>query len=106
MKREAGLELRALRVDGGASANDLLMQFQSDILQCEVHLPVCLETTALGAAYFAGLACGFYDSKRDIESNHAISKKFKPKMAKEEAAERYDGWLCAVQATRAFKPKR
>ena len=106
MKREAGLELRALRVDGGASANDLLMQVQSDILQCEVHLPVCLETTALGAAYFAGLACGFYESKRDIESNHAISKKFKPKMAKEEAAERYDGWLCAVQATRAFKPKR
>lgn len=105
MKREAGLELRALRVDGGASANDLLMQFQSDILQCEVHLPVCLETTALGAAYFAGLACGFYDSKRDIESNHAISKKFKPRMSKEEAADRYDGWLCAVQATRAFKPK-
>lgn len=106
MKREAGLELRALRVDGGASANDLLMQFQSDILQCEVHLPVCLETTALGAAYFAGLTCGFYPSKDAIESNHGIQKSFAPKMSKEESAERYDGWLCAVKAAMAFKPKR
>lgn len=106
MKREAGLDLHSLRVDGGASANDLLMQFQADILQCEVHLPVCLETTALGAAYFAGLACGFYDSKKDIESNHGIQKKFRPRMKKEEAEERYDGWLCAIAAARAFKPKK
>lgn len=106
MKREAGLELRALRVDGGASANDLLMQFQSDILQCEVHLPYCLETTALGAAYFAGLACGFYASKDAIECNHAFQKQFTPKMSEEEAKDRYDGWLCAVKASMAFKPKR
>ncbi|MDY6093656.1 MAG: FGGY-family carbohydrate kinase, partial [Candidatus Enteromonas sp.] len=83
-----------------------LMQFQADILQCQVHLPVCLETTALGAAYFAGLACGFYDSKRDIESNHGIRKRFQPRMSKEEAEERYDGWLCAIAAARAFKPKK
>ena len=106
MKKEAGLELKSLRVDGGASANKLLMQFQSDILQCEVHLPVCLETTALGAAYFAGLTCGFYESKLDIEKNHAIQMKYTPKMKKEEADERYEGWLCAVSAARAFKPKK
>lgn len=106
MKKEAGLELKSLRVDGGASANKLLMQFQSDILQCEVHLPVCLETTALGAAYFAGLSCGFYESKLDIEKNHAIQMKYTPKMKKEEADERYEGWLCAVSAARAFKPKK
>ena len=82
------------------------MQFQSDILQCEVHLPVCLETTALGAAYFAGLTCGFYESKLDIEKNHAIQMKYTPKMKKEEADERYEGWLCAVSAARAFKPKK
>ena len=104
MKKEAGLELSALRVDGGASANDLLMQFQADILQCEVHLPRCLETTALGAAYFAGLACGFYESKDAIEANHAIQRRFVPEMNKEEASERYEGWLCAIKAARAFKP--
>lgn len=105
MKKEAGLELKSLRVDGGASANNLLMQFQADILQCEVHLPKCVETTALGAGYMAGLGCGFWDSKADIESNHFIQKKYVPNMSKEEADELYDGWLEAVKATRAFKPK-
>ncbi len=106
MKQEAGLELSSLRVDGGASANNLLMQFQSDILQCEVVLPRFLETTALGAGYFAGLGCGFWDSKEDIESNQAIQKKYYPSMHPEEVEELYDGWKCAVAATRAFKPKK
>lgn len=106
MKKEAGLELKSLRVDGGASANALLMQFQSDILQCEVHLPKYIETTALGAGYMAGLGVGFWKTKEDIESNHSIQKKYFPMMPKEEVDDLYDGWLEAVKATRAFKPKR
>ncbi len=105
MKEEAGLDLKALRVDGGASANGLLMQFQSDILQCPVHLPACLETTALGAAYLAGLGCGFWKDKKDIERNHSIQKKYTPKMDKKKADFLYEGWLEAVAAARCFKPK-
>lgn len=104
MKKEAGLELTALRVDGGASGNRLLMQFQADILQCEVHLPSCLETTALGAGYLAGLACGFWKDKKDILACHEIAKVFTPKMSSEESTRLYEGWLCAVNAARSFKP--
>ncbi|MCQ2742762.1 MAG: glycerol kinase GlpK [Bacilli bacterium] len=106
MKREAKLELMSLRVDGGASANAMLMQFQSDILGCEVHLPQFLETTALGAGYFAGLGCGFWKDKSEILANHKIAKKYYPTMPKEQVDELYDGWLAAVNATRAFKVKR
>lgn len=106
MKEEAGLELKSLRVDGGASANGLLMQFQSDILQCEVHLPRFIETTALGAGYLAGLGVDFWHSKADIERNHSIEKKYYPMMPQREVKELYDGWKEAVKATRAFKPKK
>ncbi len=106
MKKEAGLELKSLRVDGGASANALLMQFQADILQCEVHLPKYIETTALGAGYMAGLGVGFWKCKSDIEQNHNIQKKYFPMMGKDEVDELYDGWKMAVAATRVFKPKR
>lgn len=106
MKAEAGLELASLRVDGGASANALMMQFQADILQCEVHLPACLETTALGAGYFAGLGCGFWKNKQEICSCHDIKQVYRPKMSKEDVDELYDGWLAAVQAARSFKPKK
>ena len=81
-------------------------QFQSDILQCEVSLPHCLETTALGAGYFAGLACGFWKSFEEIKETHSIERVYNPKMSAEEAGELYDGWLMAVQAARAFKPKK
>lgn len=106
MKKEAGLELKSLRVDGGASANALLMQFQADILHCEVHLPKYIETTALGAGYMAGLGVGFWKSKADIEQNHSVQKKYFPMMPLEEVDELYDGWKMAVAATRVFKPKR
>ncbi len=106
MKKEANLELKELKVDGGASANSLLMQFQSDILQCEVDLPKYIETTALGAGYMAGLGVNFWESKADIEQNQSIQKSYYPLMPKEEVDELYDGWLCAVNATRAFKPKK
>ncbi len=105
MKREAKLELNSLRVDGGASANGLLMQFQADILQCEVHLPKCLETTALGAGYLAGLGCGFWKNKSEIENNHGFQKRYQPNMDKALADKLYRGWLAAVAATRAFKPE-
>lgn len=102
MKKEAGLNLSILKVDGGASANDLLMQFQADILGCEVILPSCLETTALGAGYFAGLGSGFWKDLDEIHSNHCVKKSFSPKMKQEEIDRLYDGWLAAVKATMAF----
>lgn len=94
-----------LKVDGGASANRLLMQFQSDILQCEVRLPKCIETTALGAGYFAGLGSGFWKSKKEIEINHAFAERFYPTMEPKEAERLYKGWKMAVAATRQFKPQ-
>ena len=105
MKQEAHLDLPALRVDGGASSNGLMMQFQADILQCEVHLPGCLETTALGAAYFAGLGAGFWKDLEDVKKNHRIERVYTPTMSKEEAEQRYKGWLKAVEAARVFKLK-
>ena len=104
MERETGLDVGALRVDGGASANSLLMQFQADLLQREVRLPRFLETTALGAGYLAGLGCGFWKDKADILSNHSIQKIYSPQLAPEEAERLYQGWQCAVRATMAFKP--
>ncbi len=103
MKKEAGVELSALKVDGGASANGLLMQFQSDILGTEIHLPSCIETTALGAGYLAGLGSGFWPNIEEIEHNHSYQKKYLPQMSKAEAKRLYRGWKAAVRATRAFK---
>lgn len=104
MKKEAGLELPVLKVDGGASANELLMQFQSDILQCEVRIPKCVETTALGAGYLAGLGCGFWKNIKEIECNFCAAKSFFPKMDPKEVKRLYKGWQMAVKATRVFKP--
>lgn len=103
MKKEAGLSLKVLKVDGGASANSLLMQFQSDILQCEVSLPKCVETTALGAAYLAGLGSHFWKDIEEIEHNHGAKKCFYPSMEEKEAKNLYKGWKAAVKATRVFK---
>ena len=106
MKKEAGLNLTSLRVDGGASANALLMQFQADILQCKVQLPSCLETTALGAGFFAGLSCGFWKNKKEIQDCHGIAVTYRPKMTKKEASDLYDGWIDAVNAARSFRPRK
>ena len=105
MRKDAHLTLPVLKVDGGASANALLMQFQADILQCEVRLPKCIETTALGAGYFAGLGCGFWHDKHEIEINHASAKMYYPTMKEEQAKKLYHGWQMAVAATRLYKPK-
>lgn len=105
MKKEAGLDLKVLKVDGGASANSLLMQFQSDILGVEVRIPKCAETTALGAGYLAGLGSGFWESLEEVEKCHTSAKLFYPEMDPKEAKKLYQGWKAAVKATRVFKVK-
>ncbi|MBR6472501.1 MAG: glycerol kinase GlpK [Firmicutes bacterium] len=92
--------LTTLRVDGGASANNFLMQFQSDILNCDVLRPVCIETTSLGAAYLAGLATGYWESQQDILDNWQVERTFTPVMSEEKRAELLKGWTKAVSRVR------
>ena len=103
MKAEAHLDLPYLRVDGGASANGLLMQFQADILQCDVVLPSSVETTAIGAGYLAMIGAGIYKDKGELIKHHGIDKIYHAQMGKLEADKLYEGWLAAVKATMAFK---
>ena len=103
MKNETHHELKNLKVDGGATKNKFLMQFQSDILHTEIKLPTCLETTALGAAYLAGLASKFYKDIDEIKSIHSYQAVYKPKMDQKTIEEKYGGWKTAVKATRTFK---
>ena len=92
MEADAGIEIRELRVDGGAAINNLLMQFQSDVLDAPVFRPKTLETTALGAAYLAGLAVGYWDGIDDIKNQWQMDQKFEPKMTKEESQRLIKGW--------------
>lgn len=103
MEEEAGIALKALRVDGGAVANELLMQFQSDLLGVAVERPVVGETTALGAAYLAGLATGYWQSKEDISRMWKLDRRFAPTADPERMNRLYDGWKKAVRAAIAFK---
>ena len=103
MKKETKTQLKCLKVDGGATANQYLMQFQSDILQTSILLPKCLETTALGAAYLAGLNSGFFASIEEIKSVHCYRNTYLPEMQKDEVTRRYNGWKLAIKATRMFK---
>ena len=100
MRRDSGLSLSALQVDGGASANNLLMQLQADIIDAPVHRPACVETTALGAAYLAGLAVGFWESKEDVVRNCSMERTFLPAIDEAERREKLLGWEQAVK--RAF----
>lgn len=104
MIEDSGLELKKLRVDGGAVKNDFLMQFQSDMLDAEVERPKVNETTALGAAYLAGLAVGFWKNKEEISNRWKIDKVFTPDNDAPKKKELYEGWQKAVEATRSFKP--
>ncbi|WP_455544549.1 glycerol kinase GlpK [Intestinibacter sp.] len=99
MKADSGIDLAALKVDGGASANDFLMQFQSDVINAPVKRPCCVETTAMGAAYLAGLAVGYWDSKEDVVKNWAIDKIFSPVMAEEDRKFKIKGWNKAVKCS-------
>ncbi|SHQ80648.1 glycerol kinase [Mycobacteroides abscessus subsp. abscessus] len=103
MEADSGIELKALRVDGGAVKNDFLMSFQSDILNVPVERPKVNETTALGAAYLAGLAVGYWESREDIAKQWAVDRAFEPKMDSDKREELYSGWKRAVHATMAFK---
>lgn len=104
MEADSGITLQKLAVDGGAVANNFLMQFQADILGTEVERPRVNETTALGAAYLAGLAVGYWNSKEDIVANKVVERTFTPEMAEEQRAGLYNGWKKAVEATMGYKP--
>ena len=103
MEKDSKVKLKGLRVDGGAVANNFLMQFQSDILNVKVDRPVVQETTALGAGYLAGLSVGFWENTNDILKNWQLDQQFKPKMTAASRKALYDGWKIAVKATRVFK---
>ncbi|MBM6837051.1 glycerol kinase GlpK [Clostridium saudiense] len=96
MEEDSGIKLSELKVDGGACANNFLMQFQSDVLGVEVHRPEVIETTALGAAYLAGLAVGYWANKEEVSKNWAVSRKFMPVMEEEKKEELLAGWHEAV----------
>ena len=100
MRADSGIALTSLKVDGGASSNNVLMQLQADILQVTVHRPVCVETTALGAAYLAGLAVGYWSSQEEIARNWAVDRTFLPAITTQERDKKLQGWKRAV--TRAF----
>lgn len=103
MKEDAKLDINSLAVDGGASSNNYLMKFQSNILNCKIVRPTCLETTALGAAYLAGLALKFWNSKEDLVRLHQVEQIFMPQMSEEEREKLYNGWKQAIKATIIFK---
>jgi glycerol kinase len=102
MEADSGIAIRELRVDGGATANDLLMQFQSDILDVNVVRPKITETTALGAAYLAGLATGFWTDVDDIRKQWQPDVKFHPNMPEPERKALLHGWQKAVKAAKAW----
>ncbi|MFW6347889.1 MAG: glycerol kinase GlpK [Cyclonatronaceae bacterium] len=102
MNADSGIDIKELRVDGGATVNDLMMQFQSDILQVPVIRPNVTETTALGAAYLAGLAVGYWPDMESISEQWQVEKKFEPSMEKAHVDELTKGWKRAVKAARAW----
>ncbi|KAB2442530.1 glycerol kinase GlpK [Bacillus luti] len=103
MEADSGIELNTLRVDGGAVKNNFLMKFQSDILDVPVERPVINETTALGAAYLAGLAVGYWKNQDEIKEQWHMDKRFEPTMEAATSEELYAGWKKAIEATKAFK---
>jgi len=103
METDSGISVKELRADGGAIANDFMAQFQADILNIAVLRPKVQETTAQGAAYLAGLATGFWSSRKEIATQWAVDKRFEPTMAEDQREKLYAGWKQAVQATMGFK---
>ncbi|WP_455719160.1 glycerol kinase GlpK [Agathobacter sp.] len=97
MKADAGIDVSALKVDGGASANNFLMQFQADMINAPVRRPACVESTAIGAAYLAGLAVGYWESKEEVVTNQKIDRIFEPNMSEEDRETKRKGWNKAVK---------
>ncbi len=102
MEEDSGIELKELAVDGGAVANNFLMQFQSDILRTPVERPVNTETTALGAGYLAGLAVGYWEDKQEVLDKRDVDQTFEPEMSEEEKEELYSGWQKAVKRAQGW----
>jgi glycerol kinase len=105
MRQDSGIRLAELRVDGGASANNLLMQFQADILGVPVLRPKVVETTALGAAYLAGLAVGYWESREEIQKSWQLDRAFDPGMSRDEAAHRRSRWAEALKRAREWEER-
>jgi glycerol kinase (EC 2.7.1.30) len=103
MEADSGIETTELGADGGAAANDLLLQFQSDILDIPVVRPKILETTALGAAYLAGLAVGYWDSQSEIQDQWELDQMFTPSMPKDRVETLRTGWSKALDRARAWE---
>ncbi len=103
MEADSGISLKSLRVDGGAVANNLLMQFQADLLGVQVERPKVIETTALGVAFLAGLAVGFWKDQAEIHSSWRVDRCFKPEMPEERKSELYRGWLKAVERSKDWE---
>ncbi|MBQ8293163.1 MAG: glycerol kinase GlpK [Bacilli bacterium] len=103
MVKESGVKIHELTVDGGASVNNYLLQFQADLLNCKIRRPSCLETTALGAAYMAGLEAGIWSSLEELKKLGETNQIFMRRMSDKEASVKYLGWKKAVEATRMFK---
>ena len=99
MKADSGIELSSLKVDGGASANNYLMQTQADMIAAPVNRPQCVETTAMGAAYLAGLAVGYWADKEDVVQNWAIDRTFTPEITEAQRTARVNGWNRAVKCS-------
>lgn len=102
MEQDSGISLKSLKVDGGASANDFLMQFQADIVDTQVLRPECIETTALGAAYLAGLAVGYWQDQAEIRANWQIGHTFEPVMEAQKRGALLKGWKRAVKCALAW----
>jgi glycerol kinase len=102
MAADAGASVATLRVDGGAAANDLLLQLQADVLGVAVERPVVGETTALGAAYLAGLAVGYWRDVAEIASNWALDRRFEPRMSADRRESMLAGWHRAVERSRGW----
>ena len=100
MERDSGIQLKELRVDGGAVGNSFLMQFQADILGVAVVVPEVTETTAAGAAYLAGLAVGFWKDRREIASRWRVARRYEPRMKEDERERLHRRWLRAVERAR------
>ena len=102
MKADSGIDLAALKVDGGASANDFLMQTQANIINAPVNRPQCVETTAMGAAYLAGLAAGYWKDRDEIRENWQLGRRFEPVMDSGERKKLLRGWQRAVRCARLW----
>jgi glycerol kinase len=103
MRAGSGVEVKELRVDGGASANNLLLQFQADLLRVPVVRPRVTETTALGAAYLAGLAVGYWKGKEDVQANWAVDRTFEPALAEDQVSHRRARWNEALARARDWE---